>query len=123
MKSSEGNLVYPNELNEEWYSFGGTIDADAAPTQPQQEVFKKLSSRLDEQLQKWAALKQQEVPKVNDMIKQADIPALTVSSCPSRNCKQAISAASGSNLAEKAGQAKRPPCNCARFGKRSPPSA
>ncbi len=82
MKSSEGNLVYPNELNEEWYTFGGTIDADAAPTQPQQEVFKKLSSRLDEQLQKWAALKQQEVPKVNDMIKQADIPALTVSQVP-----------------------------------------
>ena len=78
MKSSEGNLVYPNELNEELYTFGGMIDADAAPTQPQQEVFKKLSSRLDEQLQKWAALKQQEVPKVNDMIKQADIPALTV---------------------------------------------
>jgi hypothetical protein len=77
MKSSEGNLVFPNELNEEFYSFNGTIDADAAPTQPQQDVFQMLSKRLDEQLQKWAALKQQEVPAVNNLIKQADVPALS----------------------------------------------
>ncbi len=78
MKSSEGNLVYPNELNEEIYSFNYTIDADAAPTQPQQEVFQKMSARLDEQLKKWEDLKTNEVPKVNEMIKQADVPALTV---------------------------------------------
>ncbi|MGI8431643.1 MAG: glycosyl hydrolase, partial [Chthoniobacterales bacterium] len=78
MKSSEGNLVYPNELNEEFYSFNYTIDADAAPTEPQQAVFQKLSARLDEQLKKWTDLKINEVPKVNELIKQADIPALTV---------------------------------------------
>ena len=78
MKSYEGNRVYPNELNEEFYSFNSTIDADAAPTEPQQAVFKKLSSRLDEQLKHWTELKTNEVPKVNEMIKQADIPALTV---------------------------------------------
>jgi hypothetical protein len=78
MKSSEGNLVFPNELNEEFYSFSGTIDADAAPTQPQQEVFKMLNGRLDEQLQAWTNLKQHELPAVNNLIKQADIPALTV---------------------------------------------
>ena len=78
MKSSEGNLVYPNELNEEFYSFLYTIESDVAPTAPQQAVFQKLSARLDEQLKKWADLKASEVPKVNEMIKQADVPALTV---------------------------------------------
>jgi photosystem II stability/assembly factor-like uncharacterized protein len=78
MKSSEGNLVFPNELNEEFYSFNQSVDADAAPTQPQQDVFKELNSRLDEQLQKWAALKEQAIPAVNNLIHQADVPVLSV---------------------------------------------
>ena len=78
MKSSEGNLVYPNELNEEWYAFNGTIDSDSAPTAPQQQVFQKLSRRLDGQLAAWSDLKKNEVPKVNQIIQQADVPALTV---------------------------------------------
>ncbi len=78
MKSSEGNLVFPNLLNEEFYTFSRAIEADAAPTQPQQDVFKMLSGRLDEQLKNWVALKEHDVPAVNNMIKQADLPALTV---------------------------------------------
>ncbi len=57
MKSSEGNLVYPNQLNEEFYTFSHVIEADAAPTEPQQEVFKMLDGRLDEQLKAWAQVK------------------------------------------------------------------
>ena len=78
MKSSEGNLVYPNQLNEEFYTFSRVIEADAAPTQPQEEVFKMLDSRLEEQLKAWAQIKTDDVPKINELIKQADIPALTV---------------------------------------------
>ncbi len=78
MKSSEGNLVYPNQLNEEFYTFSRAIEADAAPTQPQEEVFKMLDGRLEEQLKAWAQVKAVEVPKINELIKQADIPALTV---------------------------------------------
>ena len=78
MKSSEGNLVFPNELNEEFYTFSRVIEADAAPTQPQQDVFKMLSGRLDEQLKNWTALQEHDLPAVNNMIKQADLPALTV---------------------------------------------
>jgi hypothetical protein len=79
MKSSEGNLVYPNQLNEEFYTFSRTIEADAAPTQPQEEVFKLLDSRLEEQLKAWAQIKTTDVPRINELIKQADLPALTVS--------------------------------------------
>jgi hypothetical protein len=37
-----------------------------------------LDKRLNEQLQSWTQLKQQDVPKINQMIKEADLPALTV---------------------------------------------
>jgi len=80
MKSSEGNLVYPNQLNEEFYTFSRVIEADSAPTQPQEEVFKMLDGRLGEQLKAWAQIKTEDVPKINELIKQADIPALTVAS-------------------------------------------
>ena len=80
MKSSEGNLVYPNQLNEEFYTLSRVIEADAAPTQPQEEVFKMLDGRLEEQLKAWAQIKTDDVPKINELIKQADIPALTVAS-------------------------------------------
>jgi photosystem II stability/assembly factor-like uncharacterized protein len=82
MKSSEGNLVYPNQLNEEFYTFSHIIEVDAAPTEPQLQVFQMLESRLDEQLKSWAQLKQGEVPKVNQLIKQADVPVLGVVSAP-----------------------------------------
>ncbi|MEP6604193.1 MAG: glycosyl hydrolase [Spartobacteria bacterium] len=80
MKSSEGNLVFPNMLNERFDTFSHVIDgANAAPTQPQYDVFKMLSGQLDEQLKKWTQLKTAEVPKVSTAIKQLDLPALTIS--------------------------------------------
>jgi hypothetical protein len=42
-------------------------------------VFQMLSSQLDEQLQKWAQLKKDDLPKVSDLIKQANLPALVIS--------------------------------------------
>ena len=80
MKSSEGNLVYPNQLNEEFYTFSRLIDAaDAAPTESQLQVFEMLDKRLQEQLQTWTQLKNEEVPKVNQLIRDANVPALMVS--------------------------------------------
>ena len=78
MKSTEGNLVYPNQLNEQFYTFSQTVEADAAPTEPQLEIFKMLDGQLEEQLKGWGEIKTEEVPKVNGLIKQADLPALTV---------------------------------------------
>jgi hypothetical protein len=79
MKSSEGNLVFPNMLNERFDTFSHVIDgANAAPTQPQLDVFKMLSDQLDTQLAQWTQLKTNEVPKVGAAIKQLDLPVLTV---------------------------------------------
>jgi photosystem II stability/assembly factor-like uncharacterized protein len=79
MKSSEGNLVYPNQLNEEFYSFAHTIEADAAPTESQEEIFKMLDGQLEEQAKAWSQIKNAEVAKINDLVNQADVPAISVS--------------------------------------------
>jgi len=38
-----------------------------------------LSGQLQEQLKKWAQLKGEDVPKVSELIKQANLPALLIS--------------------------------------------
>ncbi|PYJ85569.1 MAG: hypothetical protein DME70_09385 [Verrucomicrobia bacterium] len=83
MKGSEGNLAFPNMLNESMYSFSRTIEyADYGPTQPQSEVFKQLDTRLDEQLNKWTQLKAEEVPKIAALIRQVELPAISVGEKP-----------------------------------------
>ncbi len=81
MKGSEGNLAFPSMLNERFDAFSHVIEsADTEPTQPQLDAFQKLSTALDEQLKRWAAIKSDDVPKVIAMIKQADPPALVIKS-------------------------------------------
>ena len=56
-----------------------TIDAaDTEPTKSQLDVFQMLSSQLEEQLKKWAQIKNDDVPKVSELIKQANLPALII---------------------------------------------
>jgi photosystem II stability/assembly factor-like uncharacterized protein len=79
MKGSEGNLAFPNMLNEAFDTFSHSVDAgDREPTKPQMDVFASLSGRLDEQLKKWNAIKKDDLPKVTELIKQADLPALII---------------------------------------------
>jgi succinate dehydrogenase flavin-adding protein (antitoxin of CptAB toxin-antitoxin module) len=79
MKGSEANLAFPNMLNERFDTFSHIIEAgDAEPTKPQLEVFQMLSGQLDEQLMKWAQVKQEEVAKVSELVKQANLPALII---------------------------------------------
>src|SRR5204863_10087652 len=79
MKGSEANLAFPNMLNERFDTFSHTIEpGDAEPTKPELEVLQMLSGQLDEQLKKWAQLKTEEVPKVSELIKQANLPALII---------------------------------------------
>src|SRR4029450_2497841 len=80
LKGSEGNLPFPDMLNERFETFSHAIESgDTEPTQGQLNVFQMLNSQLEEQLKKWAQLKAEEVPKVSELIKQANLPALTVS--------------------------------------------
>ncbi|PYK69727.1 MAG: hypothetical protein DME45_00795 [Verrucomicrobia bacterium] len=66
-------------LNEAFDTFSRTVETgDREPTKPQLDVFTSLSGRLDEQLKKWNAIKQDDLPKVSDLIKQADLPAIMI---------------------------------------------
>jgi hypothetical protein len=51
---------------------------DNEPTKPQLEVFQMLNGQLDEQLKKWAQVKQEDVAKVSELVKQANLPALII---------------------------------------------
>jgi len=80
MKSSEANLAFPNMLNERLDSFSHTIESgDTEPTQPQAEVFGILSSGVDEQVKKWTQLKSEQIPKLSELVKQANLPVLIIS--------------------------------------------
>jgi len=79
MKGSEANLAFPNMLNERFDTFSHTIEGgDTEPTKPHLDVFQTLSNQLDEQLKKWAQLKNDDLPKVSELIKQANLPALII---------------------------------------------
>ena len=79
MKGSEGNLAFPNMLNERFDTFSHAIEfGDTEPTKPQLDVFQTLSTQSQEQVTKWAQLKNDEVPKVSESIKQANLPALII---------------------------------------------
>jgi hypothetical protein len=80
MKGSEGNLAFPDMLNERFETFSHTIESgDTEPTQGQLSVFQMLNTQLEEQLKKWVELKAEAVPKVSELIKEASLPALIIS--------------------------------------------
>jgi len=73
-------------LNEQFDTFSHSIDGgDREPTKPQMDVFGLLSGRLDTQLQKWAQIQKEDLPKVTALIKQADLPPLLVKPKPEEN--------------------------------------
>src|SRR5215469_8445567 len=79
MKSSEGNLRYPNMLNEQYESFRGTLElADAAPTRPDYMVFDELHGRLEAQLAIWNRMASSDVPALNQLIREQNVALVEV---------------------------------------------
>ena len=81
MKSSEGNLGYPNELNEQYETFRNVIEAaEAAPTQPDYAVFDRLHGRLEAQLAAWKQIASTDVPAINELVSKQNISLVEVPS-------------------------------------------
>jgi hypothetical protein len=79
MKSSEGNLGFPNMLNEQYDSFRQTIEAtDGSPTQQDYLVFDNLHGRLQAQLTDWKQIASAEVPSVNELVRKENVPLVEV---------------------------------------------
>src|SRR5258706_2053806 len=79
IKSSEGNLKFPNMLNEEFDTFSHVIENDAAPTQSMHQVLAELNKDLDAQLAAWQQLVTSELPALNQKIKASDAATIVVS--------------------------------------------
>ncbi len=81
MKSSEGNLRYPNQLNEQFDSLSHTVEsADAAPTRPQYAVYDLLNGKLQEQLKDLREVLDRDLPALNELMRKTGVPALSVPS-------------------------------------------
>jgi hypothetical protein len=77
MKSSEGNLRYPNMLNEQFDSLMHTEDAgDAAPTASTVAVFEMLNKQLETQLAAWNQVLNTELPALNRLMQENKVPSL-----------------------------------------------
>ena len=81
MHSSEGNLRYPNMLDQQYDSFRANIEsADDAPTQPELAVFDHLHGRLEKQLAAWKQIASTDVPAVNELVRRESISLVEVPS-------------------------------------------
>jgi len=79
MQSSEGNLRYPNMLDEQYDSFRYIIEsANAAPTQAELAVFDQLHRRLEKQVAAWKQIAATDVPAVNDLVRKENISLVEV---------------------------------------------
>ncbi len=79
MKSSEGNLRYPNMLNEQYWSFNELIQSfDQAPTASQLQVYDELHTRLTAELAKWQQIQGTDVVAFNDLLRKNGGTAVTV---------------------------------------------
>jgi hypothetical protein len=77
MKSSEGNLRYPNKLNEQFDSLMHTEDSsDAAPTQSTTAVYEMLNKQLEAQLAKWQQVLSTDLPALNQLMHSNNVPAI-----------------------------------------------
>jgi len=80
VKSSEGNLRYPNMLNEQYATFSDLIQSvDQSPTAQQLLVYDDLHQRLSAQL-KWQQIQTNDVPALNDLMRKNGVPTLSVGS-------------------------------------------
>ncbi len=88
MKGSEANLAFPNMLNEQLDSFSHLVEqADAAPTQAQYDAFRMLSAKEDAALKTWGQIQTADLPAVNDLVRESNIPIFTVRDAPNEEVK------------------------------------
>ncbi|HZQ93317.1 MAG TPA: hypothetical protein VFA60_16115 [Terriglobales bacterium] len=78
-RSSQDPLNFPIKLNNRLAALAGVVEsADTAPTKQSYEVFEMLSHESDEQLAKWKQVLASDVPAFNDLVRQQNVPAVSV---------------------------------------------
>jgi len=78
-KSSRDALTAPSKLNVKLGTLLGVVTgADSAPTKQPSEVFASVSERLDQQLERLDTVFGRDVPRFNALVREQELPALTV---------------------------------------------
>ena len=78
-RSSQDPLNYPIRLNNKLAGLSGTVSmGNYAPTNQAYTVKDEIIGKIDEQLQKFYRIKEEEVPKVNELVLKYEIPAVKI---------------------------------------------
>ena len=82
-QSSQDPLNYPIRLNNKLAALAGVVSsADAAPTAQSYAVYDDLAGQIDAQLTRLAQIIKTDVPAFNQLVKDQNIPAVTVKPAP-----------------------------------------
>lgn len=78
-KSGQDPLNYPILLDNKIAALASVVaSADARPTDQSYQVFKELSAKADEQLQRLKSTIEKDLPEFNELVKKAKIPAIII---------------------------------------------
>jgi photosystem II stability/assembly factor-like uncharacterized protein len=78
-KSGQDPLNYPVLLDNKIAALASVVaSADARPTDQSYQVFKELSAKADEQLQRLRSIIERDLPEFNELVKKAKIPAIII---------------------------------------------
>jgi len=79
-KSAEkDSFNYGGRLNDMFIALHGYVEqADAAPTESMQEVFRELDHELQQQLTLWGAIRKTDIPAFNELVHEKNVPSLGV---------------------------------------------
>jgi hypothetical protein len=78
-RSSQDPLNYPVRLNDKLANLmGQTVEGDFAPTQQATEVREMLFRLIDEQLEKWQAVKGKDLPELNRMVRESGVDLIRI---------------------------------------------
>ncbi len=82
-QSSQDPLNYPIRLNNKLAALGGVVtSADGAPTDQSYAVYDEIVAQIDVQLARLAKLMKDDVPAFNQLVRDQNIPAVTVKPMP-----------------------------------------
>jgi photosystem II stability/assembly factor-like uncharacterized protein len=77
-KSSQDPLNYPVRINDKIAALARTVDGDYGPTAQSYDVFEMLREKLDEQLDAFAVVLEEQIPDFNTLVHEREVPAVII---------------------------------------------
>jgi len=75
--AEKDSFNYGGRLNDMFIALHDYVEqADAAPTEQMQEVFKDLDNQLQEQLKLWDTIRKTDIPAFNQLVHEKNVPSL-----------------------------------------------